>query len=461
MDCLPLELSILVYESLENVDLAPTPYSQFTEEPADRLVYGDSDVRQHAGCNSCWIQLTHASCTDILNARLACSSLYNASHKTFARLLGDRRFRLTNFGFQDLILISRKKDLIPHIKTMTFGCATFRRNLGISESGFVWPSNFLSGLHLQDRARLAAAYLACRDWQHDNMESHTQLLASILRAFPNLDSIRMVTVDHVAHLGGWLKPGDEVLLHRDLYLYHDRSTEALRQRPPRSPPRLYNNESTVVRDCIIKALKLSKSILRDFRADPKPPCLGLVHACLFTPALHTLRISLPEQDLVHPDSPPWLEMLSEGTGLRDLSLRIDSQCNATRSKNFWSSNRQRIDIQKSISEQLLQALQKHTQLQRVELFGGWAFTEATMISFVAAHSDSLRCLILGEPLLFGMWQSALEAIAIATYGKIGFVKVRSPVECNSIRGRLVCDPILELEVLGFSCPFEWVTEGES
>lgn len=454
MDRLPIEIVILVFENLEDLDLAPTPYSRFTEDPADQLVYGDdrNNIYHKIGRSNCWVNLTQGSYADILNARLAFSVLYHASHKSFAKLLGDRRFRLTNIGFQDLILVSRNKNLIPHIKTLTFGCATFRRIFGINKSGFVWPRTFLSGLHSQDRARLAAAYMACRNWQHDNMESHTKHLASIVRGFPNLDSVRVVTVDHVAHLGGWLKPGDEDLLHRDQVLYHDRSAQALSRGSPIPPPRLYNNESAVVNDCIMEALKLSKLTIRDFRADPKPLYLAIIQTRIFIPALHTLRMVFFEQDLVHLDSSQWSKLFGHATGLADLSLRIDGQ-------NFRPWFEARTDKRNSISEQLLRAFQQQGQLQRVELFGGWAFSETAIVNFVAAHSDSLRCLLLSHPLLLGKWQSALEAIASTTHGKLEFMKVRQPVESDSIGATLVGNPTLDLDVLNFGCPFQWIPGG--
>ncbi|KAF9691949.1 hypothetical protein EKO04_009859 [Ascochyta lentis] len=457
MDRLPLELVTTVFECLEELNLATTPYSEFTEEPADQLVYGANDAHERAGHNSCWLNLTRASCVNILNARLAFSALYDASHKTFARLLGNRTFRLTNVGFQDLILISRKKDLLPYLRTLTLGCANFRQNLGINESGFVWPCAFLSGLNIEDRSRLAATYMQCRDWQHDNMKSHTQTLASILRSLPNLDTIRMVISDRVLHLGGWLKPGDEDLFHKDHVLYHDRSAEALRQPRTGSPPRLYNNESSVIRDCIMEAIKSSNLTIRDFRASSRPPCLNISQVHLFSPALHTLRVSLSEHHLVRLDEWQWSELFSQAPGLRDLSLQIDKRRATSRSGNISPFSRHCIAKRQLISDRLFQSLQGHTQLRRVELADGWVFSEKALSNFVTHHSSSLRCLLLSEPLLFGTWQDALRAIALATYGKAEFVKVRLPAESDPPVFQRVYKPELDLDSLDFSCPFVWIT----
>ncbi|KAF3037962.1 hypothetical protein E8E12_006274 [Didymella heteroderae] len=323
MEQLPLELIWLVYEHLEEYDLAPTPYSEFTEEPCNRLIHGEASTRRRQRYNSSWLMLNEVSCADIRNVRLVSSVFYDASHKTFAKLLANRTFRLTNVGLQDLILVCRKKELIQHIKTVTLGCAAFRRNMGINDSGFVWPCTFLSGLKMGDRSRLAASYMQCRDWQHDNMETHTKSLASIFRSLPNLDSIRVVTVDPIFHLGGWLKPGDEDLLSKDHFLFQDRSSEALIQHYSRNMhPRLYTNESSVIRDCIIAAIGLSHLKLRDFRAAPKPAVLDLKQAPFVTPALQKLRIVLAAGNMERLD---FSGFFSTTTGLQDLSLSLGTQ----------------------------------------------------------------------------------------------------------------------------------------
>ena len=291
------------------------------------------------------------------------------------------------------------------------------------------------------------------------MQANTRGLASILGAFPNLNSIRIVTVDHAIHLGGWLKPDDEDLLHRDYFLYHNRSPNALRQQPTSSHPRLYNNDSSLVRDCIVEAIKLSKLSLRDFRADPRPPLLDIYGARLFGPALHTLRITISQDDVARLDSSQWSSILGQAVGLQDLSLGLDIQCGAERAEPFWQYKRQKVSARSAISDQLFQALQMHAQLRRVELFGGWAFSEAAITNFVDEHSDTLRLLILSDPLLFGSWQSALAAIAVAMYNKAEFIKARMPMESESIGAWPLRTPDVEWQVfLGFSCPYEWVTE---
>jgi hypothetical protein len=66
MDPLPLELAAIVIENLIEYDLAPTSTSQFTEEPCNKLLLIDQEVRTEN-----WMKMNTTSRIDLLNARLA------------------------------------------------------------------------------------------------------------------------------------------------------------------------------------------------------------------------------------------------------------------------------------------------------------------------------------------------------------------------------------------------------
>ena len=437
MDRLPIELVCMVFEHLQELDLAPTLHSELLEEPTDRLVFPFSGatsrpVYEHDPRSTCWLYLNNVSRAAILNARLASTALYHASHKTFARLLADRTFRLTSIGFQDLSLISRKKELLHHIRNLTLGCATFRPNLGIDESGCVVPPTFLAGLEMRDRVRLAAAYTTCREWQYDNAESHIRNLASILGIIPNLDSIRVLTFDRPFHLGGWLEPGDQDLLHRDIYLYHDRSFEALRRVPSQIHPRMYNIGSNFVADWIMTAIKRSRLTIRDFRADPKYIPLSSALTPMLTPALHTLRIVLSSSDATSLDSSMWSGLLGQATNLRDLSL--GNEHHLSRADNDWRLRN--LTEQDPSGNLVFKALKYHKQIRRIELHGGWAFSESAMVEFVVDHAETLRCFLLSEALLFGSWRHASIRIMRATFQKAFLMKIRSPAESLAVNARV-------------------------
>lgn len=430
-----MELLCTVFEHLQELDLASTLHSELLEEPTDRLVFANATlpVYENDSRSTNWIYLNNVSRAAILNARLTSTALYHASHKTFARLLADRTFRLTNIGFQDLTLISRKKELIHHIRSLALGCAVFMSETGIDESGCAAPPTFLAGLEMQDRARLAAAYTKCSNWQYDFLRTRMRDLASMLGSIPNLDSIRILTFDRPFHLGGWLEPGDEDLLHRDLYLNHDRSFKALRHDPFELHQHIYMNEFCIIVDWIMKAIKRSKLAIRDFRADSR--CLpdNAALAPMLTPSLHTLRIVLSKMNASSLDSSMWSGLLGQATSLRDLSLGNEDH----QISHIDSDGRlKRLRRQETSGDLVLKALKDHKQLRRVELHGGWAFSESAMVEFVVDHAETLRCFLLSETLLFGSWLHASTRIKRAMFQKAFLMKIRSSAESLAVNARV-------------------------
>lgn len=433
MDRLPMELLCTVFEHLQDLDLASTLHSELLEEPTYRLVfaYANLPVYEIDSRSTSWLNLNNVSRAAILNARLTSTALYHASHKTFARLLADRTFRLTNVGIQDLTLISRKKELLHHIRILALGCAFFAPETCINKSDCMCPE-FLAGLEMRDHARLAAAYTKCREWQLDFWRTRMSDLASMLGSIPNLDSIRILTFDRPFHLGGWLEPGDEDLLHRDLYLHHDRSFEELRPDPFEMHQHLYVNECEVIVDKIMEAIKGSKLAIRDFRADSRcVPDNAL--APMLTPSLHTLRIILSKTNASSLDSSMWSGLLGQATSLRDLSLgNEDHQCSYTPS----DVRLKRLRRQEPSGDLLLKALKDHKQLRRVKLHGGWAFSESAIVEFVVDHAETLRCFLLDETLLFGSWLHASKKIQRAMFQKAFLMRIRSSAESQAVNAHV-------------------------
>ena len=296
---------------------------------------------------------------------------------------------------------------------------------GIDESGCVAPPTFLAGLEMQDRARLAAAYTKCREWQLDFWRTRMSDLASMLGSIPNLDSIRILTFDRPFHLGGWLEPGDEDLLHRDLYLNHDRSFKTLRHDPFELHQHIYINECCVIVDWIMEAIKRSKLAIRDFRADSR--CLpdNAALAPMLAPSLHALRIILSKMNASSLDSSMWSGLLGQATSLRDLSLGNEDH----QISHIDSDGRlKRLRRQEPSGDLVLKALKDHKQLRRVELHGGWAFSESAMLEFVVHHAETLRCFLLSETLLFGSWLHASTRVKRAMFRKAFLMKIRSSAE---------------------------------
>ncbi|KAF3002570.1 hypothetical protein E8E13_007990 [Curvularia kusanoi] len=392
----------------------------------------------------------------ILNARLASSALYIGSHRVFARLLEDRVFRLTEIGFEDLSSIVCKKELLVHMRSLALGCATFRSDIGINPSGFIYPLTFLRRLEYKDRRRLAATYMQCRQRQDIYPKTQARKLAYIFGALPKLESIRILSVDYPFHLGGWLEPGDEDLLHRKVELSSEGTGEM----------RLYNNRSSDFVHGIMEAIKDSGLNMRDFRIGPQAYESDNSLLAILTPSLHTLRIILSEDDATNLDSLNWSNLLGEATNLRDLSLGNKRMCTAhTFDPHYhrrWREHSYSLLINKPSGDLMLQALKDHKQLRRVKLHGGWAFSEDTLVNFAADHAQTLRCLILNEAFLFGSWQGALEAIARTTYGTDMLLKIKSPVQRRRYGngGVAPMSPGQEVQqaLLDFSYPVIWVTD---
>lgn len=432
----------MVVEHLQQLDLAPTQYSAFTEDPPDRIVFWLQDLNKPLEQNIRWIKLRNSSRVDICNARLASSLLYNASHKIFARVLSDRTFRLTEVGFQDLIQITQKKELLQHVRSLTLGCANFKLGKGIEDGSFV-PRFFLANLEPHDRLRLATAYTHCREWYRENRDAYSSKLTTIFQGLPNLGGIRILTVDHVLHLGGWLEPGDTDLLHKDDYLC-----------PNPAYPHHYScphdSESFDAKNSIMEALKKSQLVLRDFRAEGTTLAQDVARLPTFTSNLHTLRIDMFEGHLGPPDSLDWLNLFDQASNLRDLSFGIQGRRCSGRSRFLGVR-------QKASGTNLFRALRNHRQLQRIEIFGGWTCSESSLISFVTDHMDTLRCFILSDTTLYGSWQRALEAIAHTTFGSTMFLKFRSPKESSSIDvDAKAPGESVKQALLSFSHPVVWV-----
>jgi len=119
MDSIPLELAAMIMENLLEYDLVCDLSSEYSEHPRDATGCScyDEDLT--------WIKLGINCRSSILNARTALRKLYDGSSKVFAKLLGDRTFRFTQVGTEDLDNIGHDARLVPYVTTLTIGCAGF------------------------------------------------------------------------------------------------------------------------------------------------------------------------------------------------------------------------------------------------------------------------------------------------------------------------------------------------
>jgi hypothetical protein len=115
---LPLELTVNIVKCCAEYELA--------EDPNDRyeyfLAYENTEDRfgEH---QMSWTTALASVKQDICNVRLVCKQFRIAAYESFGTILGERRFRLTKTGLQDLQDILKVKELVPWIRTLTFGTA--------------------------------------------------------------------------------------------------------------------------------------------------------------------------------------------------------------------------------------------------------------------------------------------------------------------------------------------------
>jgi hypothetical protein len=103
MDDIPLKIAAMIVGNLLEYDLAPTQNSEYTEYPCDAMRRSDLALQK-----ACWETITATARSIVLAARLTCQKLYNASPKSFANLLADRKFRYTKCGVKDLAQVEQK-----------------------------------------------------------------------------------------------------------------------------------------------------------------------------------------------------------------------------------------------------------------------------------------------------------------------------------------------------------------
>ncbi|KAF2246471.1 hypothetical protein BU26DRAFT_520942 [Trematosphaeria pertusa] len=424
--CMPLELTTMIVEQLEEFDLASQSHSSFIEMPTDRLV-----LARHwpAREDVMWVTFTNASRSNIYNARSASRRLYAASFKSFAKLLGDRRFRLTKPNMGDLKDISRAGFLRPYVQTLTFGTATFL------PPDHKILHDCLQGLKQRDRDRLVASYNKCATWQQTHMPDLPASLAAVLGVFPQLDTIRIAVFDFPAELAGWLGPGDQDIVHADFSSLHRNEYRG-------DTSRLYRSGTPKVLPCIYKALGLTNLNLKSISISDSTYLYVNPRPIMQFSALRTLRISMLRQYILPSGGvpSPIIQILATMSELEDLVLITPGG-----GSDYMESVNLGVPIRSSmlkkisrVSEEVFNSLRYHRKLRRIELSEAWAFTEADLTTFITTHSDALQCLILRYPLLTaGSWHSVLSNIAGTTDNKLEFLSIRWPFEQDVADGRLL------------------------
>jgi hypothetical protein len=381
-----------------------------------------------------WILLTAGARSAIIDSRLSCRKLHAGSIKTFATLLGDRIFRFTKVGTEDLRSIGQHVKIRPYITTLTIGCAGFKTERPD------YLRRILGKLDQPETNRLLNAYNVGTQWHIDHVPQITNMFASLLRPFEKLDSLRIQPYHYPICLGGWLEDSDLDMIYRQCYFHHNRSAEALglplQYRPSTLPFDAY--EKSIEVHSIIEALNHTRA-LKDVRIAEDS-----YRDALFTdmPVSKLKTLRMPVCSIHHGDNPARISqlasLLSRATNLEDIALE--------------SQVRTEEDLPAE-PRLVMEALRDHTRLRRFVLLGYWYIDQPDFIDFVHRHAQSIRCIIFEEVTLSGSWRIALKSIADATRGRLQFFSGRNlhdeTVPAHEQLG------ITKDDLASFDCSVEW------
>jgi hypothetical protein len=197
---LPMEVVIKIVQHCEEYDWLDDPEAMFMGEQDNPHWYtGDNENR------GTWKTATKSTKQDIRNVRLVCRQLKTGSLESFGAILGERIFRLTKIDLEDLFDIGKTAELLPWIKTLTFGTAQLCQ--GVHDS-----VNFTTLQEHVDEHCQSAQPFGTIEEAHTKCVAYEQSreperdLTRVLPAFRNLENLRVVVVDKPDHHGGWLTP---------------------------------------------------------------------------------------------------------------------------------------------------------------------------------------------------------------------------------------------------------------
>jgi hypothetical protein len=427
MDRIPLEIAAMIVGNLLEYDLAPGPKSQYTEQPSDKLV---SFGKRKEDMVTSWMMFTECTRLAVLSARLSCRKLYAASSKAFATLLGDRTFRLTEVGTNDLRAIGQDARLTPYVTSLTIGCTGFCSTMFAADIF----NAALGDLKKSDRNRLLKRYNTCVKWQSDNMPHFGTTLASMLKVFPQLDTIRIDrNSDPATHLSGWLQAGDADLLH---HYFHYTNITYVSDAHFGTPFALYT--PVVEQQTVLDAVNKANIVLRDLRVSGvfMPPYTESIPF----QTLRTLRMPVirPRGVDMNDVITNLSVRLSGALSLQDLALKVEYK-------------------RRQDSSGILSALSGLNNLQRISLTGSWVLYEQSLISFVSAHAHSLQCIIFEGSILSGCWRTVLRTISRLTHGSLRFFRAQCLRTMLKRVPRAVYEThITDADFASFSCPVDWV-----
>jgi hypothetical protein len=383
MENLPVELISMIAARLQERDSAKQPFSHVTETSADR--------------KDGWLVHTNASVRDICDFRLVCSKLRDSSLRSFGDILGDRVFRFTVVGLQDLQAMSKTVKLRPHIQTLTFGNAQFddlTKNLALKKLFQMLPE--------PDRTRLRVAYSdAYLSQQRLSKSLRIYKLISALGNLPRLTNLRLLYYDYPGvsnHLGGWLGPHDSALLTWTCAKNHSTLFRAERIYAP------YHDDKAAFNP-VFEAIHCTGATIRDLRLGPghiseafdfarnivRKPGMQSALSCVSLD-IGPANLCLPGR---HGNGPIFDKILWYSPNVTRLMLSMYPEASFT--KFALAASR------------LVKILKTHARLDHLTIRGPWSFSEDELIDLLSSHATTLITLALKESnLSSGNWTSMVQ-----------------------------------------------------
>jgi hypothetical protein len=198
---LPLELVMRIVKFCTEHDPPNDPYDHFVLQHNSR-VYAEPFVRRIT-----WPAMPWPAYRIVIRLRLVCKQFRDASFQEFGKILGDRKFRLTKTDLKKLREIGQMEQLVPWIKTLTFGSARMLYPREVTSITFGYERYLVDNLS-PDIARQVGAMkeMHIKYMSENESKQPGKDLLQVLAAFRKVENVRIVTSDNVDYLEGWLTP---------------------------------------------------------------------------------------------------------------------------------------------------------------------------------------------------------------------------------------------------------------
>jgi hypothetical protein len=389
MESLPVELLSAIAAQIQQWNISHQPFSHITETSE----YGTIG----------WLTHTPASRQELCTFRLISPTCYASSFRALGEVLGDRIFRITKVGLEDLLALSGHATLGPHIRTLTFGTARFSR----PDKHRNRQLNDLRDTLGPEEDHLFAAYSAAADWQRVyDSDMYIKAMTNVFGQLPNLKSLRLFVSDRPglkSHLGGWLSSADK-----------QRVAEA----SSRNPTLMLEDDSiydlqlgTAVRlKVLVAALKQAQTSVEDLRVgcgygSSSSDLITWMRPVEITKHIRHLRLDLDPSYL---DASPTYYKYTEV---------IFSKLPNLRSVSFSLVHNGYSELA-GVTSELMLILQSLPCLENVTLRGEWTYAEDDLLALFS-KCENLHTLALKGPVLArGSWASAVGQLMLMRPSKL-------------------------------------------